>query len=400
MTPDRTASKTRLESIDVVRGLVMILMLLDHSRDFFGHIGLNPHDARTTTFGLFATRWVTHFCAPAFVFLAGTSAALSGTRRSARERTWHLALRGIWLILLELTVVNVGWTHQLPWQSPFLQVIWAIGFSLLALAFLQHLGRSAALLLGLGLLVAQHLVPLDLLSQHSPWLAALFGPPQWIPLGEGFANLNYSGLVWLGVMLLGFGSAGLFERPHAERRKAWVIAGFASLALFLLLRTLPDGAFGTHPDWGAHEMRDQLEAAGREGWGWTVVAWLNCAKYPPSLAYLSMTLGPIFLALAWFDRPSGPLTRRVQVFGRVPLFFYLLHIHLVHLGARVLYKVDQGSFLSPMHAVLDWPLPEDFGFPLSVAYAGWIGCLLLLYPACVLFERRKRRGKHWIWSYL
>lgn len=397
-------TKTRLETIDIVRGLAMVLMCLDHVRDFFGDIFDSPEKMESTRAALFTTRWVTHFCAPAFLFLAGVSAFLASTRRTPAERTRFLLTRGLWLMLLELTLVNGGWLLMAPFRVLFFQVIWVIGLSFLALALLSHLPRPVPLLVGLACVVGQHFIPVDALTSSNQWFAILYGQTVYFanPLREAAPSLvmiNYSLLPWLGVMLLGYGLAPLFQEERAERRSKLIRLGLGTLAAFVLVRLF--SGFGNIEGWSFADHTQALSAAGREGWAMHLIAFLNASKYPPSLAYITMTLGPTFLLLAYFDREVGAAGKRMLVFGRVPLLYYVVHLYVAQLGAGLLHRVEYGSWLFPFRAMFttgQWSSEKGHG--LLVVYLAWIACLVVLYPLCVQFGKWKRNGKSWVWSYL
>jgi uncharacterized membrane protein len=390
------ASRQRLDAIDVVRGLVMVLMALDHTRDFFSDARFDPTDLSRTTSTLFLTRWVTHFCAPVFVFLAGTGAYLYGVRCQSRARlAWFLASRGLWLVILEFTLVYLGWSFRLDYQVLVGQVIWAIGGSMMILAGLALLPAGAVLALGIALVAGHGLLDGLAPEQIELWrgLWAVLFRPGVVPLPlDVRAFVAYPLLPWLGVMCLGYGLGPLwrFDRP---RRRRWLLGiGVAMCVAFVVLR-----AMNRHGD--PRPWSPQPTAL------FSLWSFLNCSKYPPSLLFVLMTLGPALLALAWFDRtsPLGLWARPLVTFGRVPLFYYLLHLPLIHLAAIAvaLASCGEAGFLF-QHIFFTRPseIPADYGFGLPVVYLVWLGIVAALYPPCRWFAAIKReRPGGWL-SYL
>jgi len=304
-----TVGRSRLDAIDLLRGAVMALMALDHTRDFFTDARFDPLDLSRTTPALFLTRWVTHFCAPIFVFLAGTGAFLSVRRgRTRPQRAWFLLIRGLWLVVLEFTLVHLGWFFNFEYRWLIGQVIWAIGLSMVALAGLSFLPTWTIALLGISVVVGHN--ALDGLS------AEQFGLPLWLwvalvrpdPLepwpGTRFF-VAYPVLPWLGVMAVGYGFGAIWLLDRPQRRRWLLSLGVVLATAFVALR-FANGYGDPNPwrEWAA-------------GWQ-TVLSFLDCTKYPPSLLFVLMTLGPALLLLAWFDRPVGVLGRPLVVFGRVP----------------------------------------------------------------------------------
>jgi uncharacterized membrane protein len=383
------AARVRVDAIDWLRGLVMVLMVLDHARMYLSEARFDPTDLAHTTPLLFLTRWITHFCAPVFVFLAGTSAFLSGSRRGSRRAlAGFLASRGAWLVLLELTVVNAAWAFNLRFESGvILQVIWAIGASMLALSALVFLPTFAVGAIGVAM-IAGH----NLLDGIAPESLGAFATP--------FAFLHVSGLrevlgvrlfvlyplvPWIGVMAAGYAFGALYRVAPRTRRRRLVALGSALLLLFVVLRAA--GGYGDPRPFAA-QAEPML----------SLLAFLNVTKYPPSLAYVAMTLGPALLALAAVERARGAAHRFLVTLGRVPLFFYVLHIVLVH-GMALLIGVAQGH---PAAAFARDFLhrPDGFGFGLPVVYAAWLAALALLYAPSCWFAGVKRRSRSTWLSYL
>jgi uncharacterized membrane protein len=380
MPPPRP--RTRLDAIDLLRGLVMVLMALDHTRAMFSNATFDPLDLNRTSTALFLTRWVTHFCAPVFVFLAGTGAFLYGCRgRTRAGLAWFLLTRGLWLVLLEFTLVHLGWWFRFDFHILLAQVIWAIGWSMVLMAGLVFLPTWAITGIGI-LLVAGHNAFDNVNSDRLGtagwlWTALVRVGTLELPLGSRVI-VAYPVLPWLGIMLTGYGCGTMWLLDPARRRRWLVGLGTLLILLFVVLRA--GNLYGDPRNWSPQET----------SW-FTVLDFINCLKYPPSLLYALMTLGPALLALAWFDRPAGPLGRPLIVFGRVPLFYYLLHVPLIHLVALAFAYVRYGqvSFLlaNPLFA----QRPDDYGYGLGVVYLVWAGVVLALYFPCRWFAAVKQR---------
>jgi uncharacterized membrane protein len=382
--PDRGA---RIASIDLLRGAVIVLMVLDHARDFFCGPQQQPTNLAVTTPALFFTRWITHFCAPVFLFLAGLGAARYGARRDPGRLSRFLLVRGLWLLLLDVVVVS-PLMPDLGDGLIIVGVLWAIGWAMIALAALSRLPWPAVLAVG-TVIVAGH----NLLDPHARDLARALGP-FWLllrqqgvfPLWPGrLILLAYPVLPWIGVMALGFSSGVLFARPPARRRRIWLALGLAATGAFLVLRAL--NGYGDPTPWKPQP----------GGALFTVLSFLNCQKYPPSLLFVLMTLGPALCLLAAVDgRNPATLARPVILFGRVPLFFFLAHFALLRAVSALLAwaRWGEGAFRPPPgHAGSpEWPLPA--------AYLAWAATLLVLYPLCRWFAQLKsRRPEGWL-SYL
>jgi uncharacterized membrane protein len=395
-SPPRQAAQVaaRVDAIDQLRGLVMVLMALDHVRAFFSDAVFDPLDLTRTTPALFLTRWVAHFCAPVFVFLAGTGAFLAGSRGKTRPQlAWFLLTRGLWLVLLEFTLVQFGWFFHFEYTLLIAQVIWAIGWSMVALAALVFLPTWVITILGV-LLIASH----NALGNPNPqeltipaWLWTVLVRPGSIVLTESPSRVllvAYPILPWLGIMLAGYGFGALWLLPRAQRR--WWLLGLGTflLALFGALRAA--NGYGDPRPWS-------LQASDL----FTALSFLNCTKYPPSLLFVLMTLGPSMLLLAGWDRERTRASGVLVTFGRVPLFYYLLHVPLIHVVAMAFAYASHGEtgFL-PLVVVFRNQMPSDYGYGLPVVYGVWIGVVLLLYPPCRWFAAVKRRYR-WAWlSYL
>lgn len=386
--------RSRLISLDLLRGVVMILMALDHARDFMGDIRLQPENLAQSSGLLFFTRWVTHFCAPVFVLLAGTSAFLYGSApgRTRAQLARFLFVRGAWLVLLEFTIVSNAWRLQFPPTVWTTQVIFALGAGMLLLSLLVWLPARWIGLLGAALVSGHALLPPNgggYPGGVPTWLNILNGGWRVVPLGGGHSLLMiYSVLPWFGVLALGYGLGPLFRADAARRQRTLVGLGLAFCALFVALR-----AWGGYGDPAPFADQDRTLGA--------LIAFLNCNKYPPSLLYVLMTLGPSLIALALFERARGAFANVLATFGRVPLLYYVAHLYLLHGAARITYGLLYGEFVSPMQIMrLGASFPSWFGFDLPVVYASWIAVVLLLYVPCRAFARLKQRKRSWWLSYL
>lgn len=394
-----TASPQRFNSIDILRGLVMVIMALDHSRDFL-HIGAftgDPLDAETTTAGLYFTRWITHFCAPVFVFLAGTSIYLQSLRKSSKELSLFLLKRGLWLILVEILIVTFSFTYDIHMKVIIFQVIWAIGISMVCMAALVFLPYYWILAIGLLIFCGHNLLDYAE-AQHQgtfPFLWDLahhgFFKLYPIPTGRKLMIL-YPFLPWTGIMMLGYALGRLFEAKilPAQRRKWLLTLGLASIALFFLLRTL--NAYGDPNHW-----------QGRDTFLKTVFAFFDVTKYPPSIMYACITLGPALVFLAFIEPANNRITAFFNVYGKVPFFYYVIHFYILHTICMVLFFWRGHTFDEGIQGVPG--LPFKFfavgeGYSLPIVYLIWIGVVLLLYPACRWFGAYKQKNKKWWLSYL
>jgi uncharacterized membrane protein len=411
----REPVRQRVDSIDLLRGIVMVIMMLDHTRDFVHNAAqqFDPTDLSRTNLALFLTRWITHFCAPVFVFLAGTGAYLQLVRgKSKSELSRFLLTRGLWLIVLELTLVRFGLYFSFDYRMfGFLQVIWVIGVSMIVLAALIHLPVSVVGAIGLLMIVFHNLLDgLRVTSWRGPGTAVpSLGAKLWIFLHQAFEAFPIAGfpspiviviyplIPWIGVMAAGYAFGKLYDPARqnlflwqlALRRRLIVIGASATL-LFIVLRAI--NHYGDPSVWST-----QKNAL------FTALSFVNTTKYPPSLLFLLMTLGPAILALALFetDRPRGRIANFFITFGRVPLFFYLLQWYTAHIISVLLHA----AFGKPVKWLFQTPIDwlggvPGMGFNLGVVYASWIIGVLLLYPLCKWFAGVKQRRRDWWLSYL
>ncbi len=391
--------RPRLEAIDLWRGVIMLLMALDHTRDFLHHdiLQYTATDLTKTSAALFLTRWVTHFCAPVFCFFGGTAAFLSlGRGKTTGEVSRFLITRGVWLIFLELTVVYVGWMFRFDYAIFGGQVIWALGWAMIVLGLLVYLPRWAIATFGVVMIAAHNLsdgVQPEAFGSFA-WLWMMLHTGGGVQLAPGHVFFFAYPLVpWLGVMAAGYAFGAVLKRERAERRRIVLWLGVGLTAGFVLLRL--SNLYGDPRPWSA-----QPTAL------FTLFSFLNCSKYPPSLLYLLMTLGPSLIALAALDRDLGRWARPIIVFGRVPLFFYLLHIPLIH-GVAVLFsylrygRADWLFIMPPFWgAEAAQAYPPDYGYGLGAVYLIWLGVVLALYLPCRWFaDLKQRRRDPWL-SYL
>lgn len=383
----------RLDSVDLVRGVVMVLMVLDHTRDFFSGNAFDPTDLERTTPALFLTRWVTHFCAPVFAFLAGTGAYLSGARGKSRdELAWFLVTRGLWLIFLEQTVVKFGLLFHPAPNAFFALVFWSIGWSLVVLAGLIYLPTVVVGAIGV-LMIATHNLADGLRADSFGSLAPLFlilHQPGPIGRPPGLVLfIMYPLIPWVGVTAAGYAFGALLTEEPTRRRKTVLSLGAALTAAFFLLRAL--NVYGDPRPWSPQ--RSPL---------FTVLSFLNCQKYPPSLLFLLMTLGPaiMLLALVDNDRPAGIMRRSLVTLGRVPLFFYIAQWYVIH-GLAVLVATARGVPAGWLFQPLPpGAVPPESAFGLPATYLAWAVVIALLYPLCHWFAGVKKRSRNRWLSYL
>lgn len=387
----------RIESIDLLRGLIMIIMAIDHVRDYFhaGAFSDDPMNLQTTTPILFFTRWITHYCAPLFMFLSGTSAALVGQRKGKAYLTRFLVTRGLWLIFLELTVVCFAWFFNPTFTTQLLGVIWALGWSMIFLAGFIHLPKWLTISIGLVLVFGHNLM--DGVHVSSP-LAASFG---WSVLHEfnlfkiGAFNVlaAYPLVPWIGVMALGYCLGSIFSKEFdvQKRKKFLLLAGGVSILLFIMLRY--SNLYGDPLKWT--EQRSAL---------YSFFSFLSVNKYPPSLLYLLMTIGPGLVFLAFTENFNNGIAKRIKTVGRVPMFYYLVHLYLIHI-ASLIAAVASGRAWTDMVNFSTWisfePKLKGYGFSLGVTYAVWAALIVVLYFLCKWYDgyKRSHREKWWL-SYL
>jgi uncharacterized membrane protein len=375
----------RVESIDALRGAVMVLMALDHVRDFFG-TAVNPTDPASATVAMFFTRWMTHICAPTFFLLMGAGACLAGRTKPATRLSRDLLVRGVWLIALEIVVVRcLGLQFNVDYRVTMLTVLWALGWSLIALAALVHLPTTGVAAVGVTLIVVHNL--------FDGVRASSFGPlaPLWTVLhAQGVIVSNpqhvvfvaYPLIPWVGVTAVGYALGQLYGWPALRRTAILWRLGIGCVATFVVLRGI--NVYGDPIPWTA-----QRSAIA------TGLSFLNTTKYPPSLLFLLMTLGPALCILAALDGRTPPSVRPMLTLGRVPLFYYLVHLTLIHLVAVIVCYVRYGDahwmFQSPSLDRFPFARPPGWGFGLPVVYLVWAGIVAAMYPLCTRFAAGRAR---------
>ena len=385
--PITAVKSRRIESIDLLRGIVMIIMALDHVRDYFHASAYlyDPTDLSKTSVPIFFTRWITHFCAPIFMLLAGVSACLYGLKRSRKELSFFLFTRGLWLVFAEMFIVTLEWTFNPHYPAFILQVIWAFGLSMMVLSVLIYLPRP--LILGIGvILVAGHnmLDPIKFADNsfgsflwavlHQQRFDFAFGPPTPI--------VGYPILPWIGIICLGYCLGSLYSpgQDPAYRKKTLLSIGGGAIVLFILLRWT--NLYGDPAPWAV-----------QKNVVYTLMSFMNTTKYPPSLLYTLMTLGPALVFLAYMEKPLNGLGNELIVFGRVPMFYYLVHIPLIH-GMAVIASLVSGHSAGAMVDLTTWVTAnaqlKGYGFSLLTVYIVWIAVILILYPLSRRFDQYKR----------
>jgi len=378
----------------------MMLMAIDHIRDYIARSAQQflPTDLTRTTPAIFFTRWITHFCAPVFMLTAGLGAFfwMSRGHHSKGNLSRLLISRGIWLIVLEVTVLRLIFFSQISFTaSPVILIIlWAIGLSMIALAGLIYLPMRLIAALSIAIIALHNL--LDHVSAErfgrAAWLWDILHQQNVFAVhGVNFVT-GYPVLPWIGVMAAGYCLGPVFEWDANRRRRFLMRLGLALTAAFVVLRTI--NLYGDPARW-THQPSALL----------TVLSFLNTVKYPPSLDFLLMTLGPAIFVMAWLEKFHFHFTNPLIVFGRVPFFYYGAHLLLAHLiaigmnfaryGAKPFLLIAPPSMGSPSEL-----FPPDYGFPLWTVYAVWLAVLLLLYPACLWFARLKQLRHDWWLTYL
>jgi uncharacterized membrane protein len=402
-----TQPRTRVASVDLLRGLVIVIMAIDHTRDFVHWAAMNfqPEDLTRTTAPIFFTRWITHFCAPVFMFCAGLGAwfrlerggsrtPTSSGEASVRDLSRFLWTRGLWLIVLEVTVVRLGFFFNVKYDLVLLLVFWALGLSMIALAALVHLPYRAILIISAGMVVLHN--AFDGVRAQSlgslGWLWNVLHQPGLLTPGPPAIILAYPIVPWVGVMALGFCAGRLYRLADDDRRRMLMWIGVAATVAFVVVRGID--VYGDPRPWAAQSTIAM-----------TVISFLNCTKYPPSLSFLLMTLGPAMVFLSLADRARPSESNPLVVFGRAPLVFFVVHLPLIRVMGIALTAARYGPapFLFTPPPTLGTPrtmFPSDYGWDLWVVYAIWAVVLALMYPLCRWFVNlRQRRRDPWL-SYL
>jgi uncharacterized membrane protein len=394
---DILTEKPRISSIDMVRGIVMVIMALDHARDFF-HLGgftYNATDMATTTPVLFFTRWITHFCAPTFVLLAGTSIFLSTRRKTKKDLSVFLLTRGIWLIVLEMVVIRFSFFFNFYYDVIVFQVIWVIGASMICMALLIHFSEKIIFVIGAAIIVGHNLTDTFTLTSDDTLfpLWAIVRQTGFVAVVPGRSLMViYPLLPWLGIMLMGYCLGTLYTPVFtAEKRQQLLLTlGLGATALFVILRFI--NGYGDPAPWST-----------QKNWLFTVMSFLNTTKYPVSLLYTLMTLGPMLIILGLMERVNLARFKPLTVFGRVPLFYYVLHFYIIHAAALALYMHKSGKSFSEidLHFSASFGgITPNAGYSLAWTYVGWLCVVIFLYPLCRWYNRYKNTHRHWWLSYL
>ncbi len=391
-------NRSRIQSIDILRGLVMIIMALDHTRDFFHAEAWtgDPLNMATTTPALFFTRWITHFCAPIFVFLAGTSVWLQGIRKSRKELSVFLIKRGLWLILIEIFVMNFSFSFDIHFSLIALQTIWSIGISMIILGLMIWLPFPVILVSGLLIVLGHN--SLDFYEKgltQTPGIC--YDLLHHFGIHHLWGNHNllilYPFLSWSGLMMLGYCFGKIIANADEKQRKNSLITmGVAVILFFIVLRAT--NMYGDPDHWSS-----QKNAL------FTFLSFINTHKYPPSLLYMCMTIGPALLFLAIFSKTKNRLTDFISIYGRVPFFYYIIHFYIIHVVSMLLFFTRGHSFAEGINDHSGGFLPNFIkpgeGYNLWVVYGIWLAIVLSLYPLCKWYDSYKRNHpeKKWL-SYL
>lgn len=389
--------KQRIASIDILRGLVMLIMAIDHCRDFFSYHHPDPTNLAITTPFLFFTRWITHFCAPTFVFLSGISAYLAGTRRTKSQFSAFLIKRGFWLIAIELILITLAITLDPLYHIFILQVIWAIGGSMVLLGLAVWLPVPAVAAIGIVLVFGHNIFDIvkvhvvnDTVEGKLLFSGAGFGG--FIPFGQGRGMLTaYALLPWAGLMMVGYAFGTLYVKTYdaVKRRKILLYSGLAVLALFFILRFI--NSYGDPAPWAVQKTT-----------ALTIISFFNVTKYPPSLMYTCMTVGVALVVLAKTEKISSKFVSVLIIYGNVPFFYYLCHWYLIKL-INVIVFFASGYSVSQITTSHQQPptfQPDDFGFGLGGVYLIWLIVICILYLPCKWYSQYKRNHSYWWLSYL
>lgn len=397
-----TTLQKRIHSIDVLRGIAMVIMALDHVRDYF-HIGANiddPLNLATTTPALFFTRWITHFCAPIFVFLSGTSIYLQSLRKTKKELGVFLLNRGLWLIIAECIIVGFGLTFNPFFNVIAFQVIWAIGISMVLLGLMMLIRLPYKVILVLGILVVAGHNLLDIPESRPGFKASFwwdllhhgfFVPYEYAP--KYYLLMVYPFVAWTGLMMLGYCTGLLFTPRFSpeQRKKILLYTGSGLIVFFVLLRY--SNVYGDPFDWSRQQ--DSLHS---------FLSFLKVHKYPPSLLYLCITIGPALILLALLEKIKNRFTGWMEIYGRTAFFYYILHIYLIHIIATICFFARGGTMSEAITSAQQLPflfiIPGQ-GYNLWIVYGVWIAVVMLLYPLCKRYDRYKTLHKEkWWLSYL
>ena len=386
-------TKNRIESLDLLKGLVIVIMALDHVRDYFHYSSyiFDPTDPTLTTVPLFLTRFLTNFCAPAFSFLAGISSFMVGKRKSPNELSSFLLNRGLWLVFVELVIMNFGWYFDVSFRSVNFSVIWSLGISMIFLAGLIHLPKKVILIFSCLLIFGHNLLDNIHFDGSILW-AFLHEQKPFLTTPNHIFVAVYPLIPWIAVMALGyyFGSFYYKDYDPIKRKKIFNIIGIAAIVFFVILRGI--NIYGNLLPWNNYGNLMQ-----------TTFSFLNLSKYPPSLSFLLVTLGGAFLFLASAETLKGRVVNFFCVFGRVPFFFYIIHVYLIHFLALITAEFTGLGWQKMVLPAMPFMVKalKGFGFNLFIVYLIWILIIAMLYPLCKRFDTYKQNHKDkWWLSYL
>ncbi len=385
--------KNRIESLDLLKGLVIVIMALDHVRDYFHYSSyfFDTTDPALTTFPLFLTRFLTNFCAPAFSFLAGVSAFIVGRRKTPAQLSAFLFKRGLWLVFVELVIMDFGWCFDITFKSVHFQVIWSLGISMIILAGLIHLPKKLTLIFSCLLIFGHNLLDNIHFGNNILWIF-LHERKVLLTTPEHILRAGYPIIPWVAVMSLGYWFGSFYDKTYdpSKRRKLFNIIGITAILFFAVLRGV--NIYGNLVLWRDYGNLQQ-----------TIYSFFNLSKYPPSLSFLLVTLGGTLLFLANTEKLKGSFVNFFCVFGRVPFFFYIIHIYLIHFLALIVAELTGFGWQKMILPALPFRVEalKGFGFNLGVVYFIWILVIVLLYPLCKKFDAYKQnnKGKWWL-SYL
>lgn len=386
-------TKNRIESLDLLKGLVIVIMALDHVRDYFHYSSyfFDPTDPTLTTVPLFLTRFITNFCAPAFSFLAGLSAFIIGRRKSPNELSIFLLKRGLWLVFVELFIMDFGWHFDISFKSLNFSVIWILGLSMIFLAGLIHLPKKVILIFSCLLIFGHNLLD-NIHFDNSMLWAFLHERKVFLTTPDHIFTVVYSIIPWVAVMSLGYCFGSFYDKTFEpiKRKKLFSIIGITAILFFVILRGI--NIYGNLSAWKDYGNLRQ-----------TVFSFFNLSKYPPSLDFLLVTIGGAFLFLANSEKLKGRAVNFFCVFGRVPFFFYIIHVYLIHFLALIASEFTGFGWKKMILPAMPFKVEElkGFGFNLASVYLIWILVFSLLYPLCKKFDTYKQNHKDkWWLSYL
>ena len=386
--PSRVDMRARIASVDIVRGAVMVFMALDHVRDFTSRTHFQPENLERASAALFFTRWITHFCAPTFFLLAGMGIGIAMQRgKTAADMSRYLVTRGLWLLVLELIITPIGWRFSFNLLPAFALVLWALGWSMIAMAVLIRVPHRVLAVVAVAVIAGHNLfdaVRPDQLGAFG-WVWQFLHVPGFVIPGK--LLVAYPLIPWLAVMALGFVVADVYGWDPNRRRRSLLAWGAAATVLFILVRAL--NGYGDPGPWSAQ----------RSG-ALTVASFLNVRKYPPSLLFLLMTLGPAMIALALTENARGRVARWLSVYGRVPMFYYVTHIFVAHLAGMLIALAQHGTLMRITVFTNPEGIPDWYGLSLPGVYVAWAAVVALMYYPCKYMGELKSRRRDWWISYL